>query len=358
MRVDVVWRPAGRCWHLRADARAHHVLPLPPTPAPLYAQLAKLTAADAAADDYFGYSVAIDGNTVVVGAWGDDDSGSAYVFRTTDGGATYDEVAKLTAADAAAGDYFGYSVAIDGGHHCDWSLRRRRRRLQLGLGLRLPHERRRRHVRRGGQADGQRRRCGDYFGYSVAIDGDTIVVGAYGDDDAGSSSGSVYVFRTNDGGASYVEVAKLTAADAAGRLLRLLRGHRRQHRRDRGLRRRRRRLQLGLGLRLPHERRRRHVRPSCQADGRRRRGGRPLRLVRGDRRRHHRGRCLRRRRRRPGPGSAYVFHTSDGWTTHTYGQAGAVADAVIRQFGVSVAINGGTVVVGAYGLLLRDWRRL
>ena len=55
-----------------------------------YAQMEKLVAADAASGDWFGTSVAIDGNTVVVGARGKDDySGAAYVFRTTDGGATY-----------------------------------------------------------------------------------------------------------------------------------------------------------------------------------------------------------------------------------------------------------------------------
>ena len=62
--------------------------------------------------------MAIDGATVVIGARHDDDGGtslgSVYVFRTSDGGATYDQVAKLTAADAAAYDSFGYSVAIDG----------------------------------------------------------------------------------------------------------------------------------------------------------------------------------------------------------------------------------------------------
>jgi len=47
-------------------------------------ELFKLTASDAAADDAFGYSVSISGNTVIVGAVGDDDagsrSGSAYLF--------------------------------------------------------------------------------------------------------------------------------------------------------------------------------------------------------------------------------------------------------------------------------------
>ena len=43
--------------------------------------------------------------------------GSAYVFRTTDGGATYGQVAKLTAADAAAGDSFGYLRGDRRQHH-------------------------------------------------------------------------------------------------------------------------------------------------------------------------------------------------------------------------------------------------
>jgi len=63
-----------------------------------------LTAADAAANNYFGISVAIDGDTVVFGAagcWNCGYTGWVYVFRTTDGGATYGQVAKLTADDAA-----------------------------------------------------------------------------------------------------------------------------------------------------------------------------------------------------------------------------------------------------------------
>ena len=65
--------------------------------------MAKLTASDAYSDDNFGISVAIDGNTIVVGAYYENSSNlrSVYVFRTTDGGATYVEVAKLTASDGA-----------------------------------------------------------------------------------------------------------------------------------------------------------------------------------------------------------------------------------------------------------------
>ena len=80
----------------------------------------KLVASDASSgtslSSEFGKTVAIDGETVVAGAYGDDSyTGSAYVFRTTDGGATYDEMAKLTASDGATYDRFGSSVAIAGG---------------------------------------------------------------------------------------------------------------------------------------------------------------------------------------------------------------------------------------------------
>ena len=81
-----------------------------------WTEQAKLTASDGAADDYFGSSVAIAGDTIVVGASGDDDewqcSGSAYVFTRT--GTTWTEQAKLTASDGAANDHFGGSVAIAG----------------------------------------------------------------------------------------------------------------------------------------------------------------------------------------------------------------------------------------------------
>ena len=86
-----------------------------------YLQRAKLTANDFAEKDYFGTSVSIDGDTMVIGAYGDDDdgsdSGSAYVFtRATPGdlAASWTQVAKLTADDGAGQNYFGKSVSIDG----------------------------------------------------------------------------------------------------------------------------------------------------------------------------------------------------------------------------------------------------
>ena len=175
-----------------------------------YGEVAKLTASDAAADDKFGVSVAIDGATVVVGAYYGSNNwkGSTYVFLTTDGGATYGQVAKLTASDAAAGDYFGWSVAIDGD--------------TVVVGAPNGEAAYVFRTTNGGATYNQLAKLtaddaeGDRFGVSVAIDGNTVVVGAQYDDDGGSNSGSAYVFRTTDGGATYGQMAKLTASDAAG----------------------------------------------------------------------------------------------------------------------------------------------
>ena len=80
------------------------------------AQIHKLLPSDGAASDYFGNSVAISGNYAIVGAKFDDDTdsntGSAYIFNVTTGLQIY----KLVASDAAQSDYFGYSVAIDGNY--------------------------------------------------------------------------------------------------------------------------------------------------------------------------------------------------------------------------------------------------
>ena len=79
-------------------------------------QMAKLVAADAASSDEFGNSVSISGDYKIVGAYYDDDggssSGSSYIFVRD--GTSWSQQAKLVASDAAASDYFGYSVSISG----------------------------------------------------------------------------------------------------------------------------------------------------------------------------------------------------------------------------------------------------
>ncbi len=165
-------------------------------------------ASDGGAGDWFGVSVAIDGDTAIVGAHGDDDrgtdSGSAYVFERVDG--VWTEAAKLTAADGQPGDRFGWSVAISGdtaivGAYLDDSRRGAAYVFQRVDGVWT-------EAAKLTAADRQTR---DYFGVSVAIAGDTAVVGAYGDD---SNRGAAYVFERV--GNAWTQVAKLTAADGPG----------------------------------------------------------------------------------------------------------------------------------------------
>ena len=81
-----------------------------------WVQSAKLFPSDSLAKDYFGISVAIDGDTVVIGASGKNNyKGAAYVFAKPPGGwQDMTQTAKLTASDGQEGDYFGWSVAVSG----------------------------------------------------------------------------------------------------------------------------------------------------------------------------------------------------------------------------------------------------
>ncbi len=79
-------------------------------------RIAVLTASDGAAEDFFGSSVSISGDNIVVGAYRDDDSrGSAYVFeKPAEGWSDMTETVKLKASDGTKDDRFGCSTGISG----------------------------------------------------------------------------------------------------------------------------------------------------------------------------------------------------------------------------------------------------
>jgi hypothetical protein len=84
-----------------------------------WGEVTKLTAPDAATQDHFANSVHLSENMAVVGCHKDDDngseSGSAYIFEKNTGGTdNWGYFQKLTATDASGSDYFGNSVAISG----------------------------------------------------------------------------------------------------------------------------------------------------------------------------------------------------------------------------------------------------
>jgi hypothetical protein len=178
-----------------------------------WTQQAKLLASDGTPYDWFGYSVSLDGNTALIGAYEHNDngdmSGSAYVF--TRSGTTWTQQAKLLASDGAASDNFGYSVSLSG----DTALIGARADNDNGQFTGSAYV-----FTRTGTTWAQQQKllasdgaAGDNFGYSVFLSGDTVLVGADGDDDNGDGSGSVYVFTRTD--TTWTEQAKLLASDGA-----------------------------------------------------------------------------------------------------------------------------------------------
>jgi len=180
----------------------------------IWTQQQKLTASDGAVDDRFGTSVAISGDTVIVGAYQDDDagvdSGSAYVFVRSNG--TWTQQQKLTASDGAEGDRFGISVALSGDTAVAGAYQDDDGGIDSGSAYVFTRS-------NGVWTEQQKLTASDasgaaYFGYSVALAGDTAVVGADGDESfPGLSTGSAYVFTRQD--SVWTQQAKLTSSDAA-----------------------------------------------------------------------------------------------------------------------------------------------
>lgn len=179
-----------------------------------WSQQAKLTASDGAASDLFGSSVSISGNTAIVGAYSDDnganaDQGSVYVFVRN--GSTWTQQAKLVASDGAASDLFGYSSSLS----ADTAL--------IGaygqdIGGNVDQGAAYVFVRNGTTWTQQAKlvasdgATNDNLAESVALSGDTALVGAYLDDvGANANQGSAYVFVRN--GTTWTQQAQLTASD-------------------------------------------------------------------------------------------------------------------------------------------------
>lgn len=197
-----------------------------------YQEIAKLYASDAQAGDRFGTSIAVSADTLVVGAYLEDggtgdpitDAGAVYVFkRDPDQSGKWVEVARLSASDAQSGDLFGNSVAISGdtivvgavnedGDGDPWSDAGAAYVFERDLGG------------PGNWGQSAKLTAGDAqpgyrFGGAVAIEGDTIVAGATGAEAIPGNpfpiSGAAYVFERDLGGpGSWGEAARLIASDA------------------------------------------------------------------------------------------------------------------------------------------------
>jgi hypothetical protein len=181
-------------------------------------QTATLTASDGSGF----YSAAISGNTIVAGSLGANNSaGAAYVFvEPSAGWVDGTETATLTASDAAAGDFFGYSVAIAGNTIAVGGFQNNSVGITYPVGPGKVYEFTKpaagwssmTETAELSASDGV---TGDDFGYSVAVLGDTIVAGAPNATvDGNEIEGAVYVFeKPASGWKTATETAKLTASD-------------------------------------------------------------------------------------------------------------------------------------------------
>lgn len=173
-----------------------------------------LRASDGDGRDRFGTFVSLSGDTVWVGATGNDckagnDCGSAYVFQFD--GSTWVEEQLITAPDADAGDRFG-SVAVSKDKAMVGALRD-----VCEAGARCGSV-------YAYQYDGSSwvdlqkitasdAAAGTNFGARVSISGETAIIGAPSADcAAGANCGAAYIFRFD--GATWIEEQKLTASDA------------------------------------------------------------------------------------------------------------------------------------------------
>ena len=194
----------------------------------VWTEKAKLVASDRAAGDRFGFGVSISGNRAIIGAYKEShngangnnasEAGAAYIFESI--GGIWTETAKLTASDAGPVNWFGYSLSIDGNKAVVGAYRKSENSVSAaGAGAAYVYE-----LSGGIWSETTKLLASDIgsqdrFGWSVSINGNRILVGAtQNDDDVSggnnlSNAGAAYVFDLNGG--TWSETAKLVASDRA-----------------------------------------------------------------------------------------------------------------------------------------------
>jgi hypothetical protein len=248
-----------------------------------------------ASTSLFGVSVAVEGSRIAVGASWDSypsNRGAVYLFERNQGGAgNWGQVKRLIASDAANGDEFGYKVTLDNDILAVAAYTADVNTLADAGAVYV-------FYRNDGGADnwGQRAKvtagdpgAGDFFGQSVALCADTLVVGAHQADINGNSNqGAVYVYQRNQGGANlWGQVKKLTGP-------------------------------AGVNVRLGQS-------VACDGDV----------IVGGT------------RVANPGPGMALVYERNLGGAEN-WGQAHTITTTGTIQFGLSASLEGRTLALGSW----------
>ena len=163
--------------------------------------------------DWFGIAVSLDGDRALVGAFLNGDagqgSGAAYFFER--GSSGWAEVDQVTASDANGTGWFGYAVSLDGDRALIGAMRDSENGVRTGsayvfrwTGADWAEE---------AQLVAPDGADLDQFGHSVALSGDLALVGAPWDDDRGMESGSVYAFARS--GSTWSLESKMTGTGDA-----------------------------------------------------------------------------------------------------------------------------------------------
>ena len=234
-----------------------------------WVQEAYIKASNVGANDYFGYSVSISGDTIAVGAYAEDssqnsitngdtsstdntvaDSGAVYIYKRT--GTTWEQEAYIKASNVGASDYFGYSVSLHNdtlavGAYLEDSSQSNITNgstsspdnAALNSGAVYVYKRSNNTWAQEAYIKASNVAASDYFGYSVSLDNDTLAVGAYLEDsnqdsitngstssanNSTTNSGAVYVYkRTNDSWAqqAYIKAGNVGSSDYFGYALSL-----------------------------------------------------------------------------------------------------------------------------------------
>lgn len=166
--------------------------------------------------DFFGQALSMDGNILIVGAFnkaigGNQGQGQSYI-STRDSYGTWAEEAKITAKDGTIGDHFGFSVDISGNHVAVGAYGDDDAGISTGA-VYIFERSTAGKWKQSAKLTALDKHSFDHFGYAVSIDGNYAVVGSHRDDDAGKSSGAAYVFEKNIETGEWNQNAKLTSND-------------------------------------------------------------------------------------------------------------------------------------------------
>lgn len=180
----------------------------------VWSQVQKVWAPDFSADDHFGWSISLEGGTILVASPEDDDKGvdggSIYVYSLSGSTATY--TGKLYGTDTVAGDAFGKSLDRDGntlvvgahGHDTPYLYGGAAYVFSLSGGV----------WTQSAKLTASDIAPGDQFGFGVSASGNRVLVSSIAADPKGSDSGAAYVFVRGANGA-WTQEQKLTASDGA-----------------------------------------------------------------------------------------------------------------------------------------------